>query len=93
MDIRLTQAARDQLSKPISDGRFLKIALDKSGCCSYTFNLYEDLMRPGDEIIDVEGFKLLIVPKVREIMQNVELDYGRRGVRKGYFITNLIDRH
>jgi hypothetical protein len=34
-----------------------------------------------------------IIPFALVYMQNVELDYGRRGVRKGYFITNLIDRH
>ncbi len=46
MSIELTQAAKDQLDKMLSDDRYMRIALNKTGCCNFTL----DFLRGPDEI-------------------------------------------
>lgn len=88
--IKITESARDEIKRIPSD-RFLKITIDKTGCCSYSFEVYEDFKRKDDVIIETEdGTKIIATQRALDFLQTGgTIDYGRKGLRKGYWFKPL----
>lgn len=88
MDIKITQAAKAEIEK-LNDDRLMRIDLVRSGCCSYSFLLYEDVCRPGDSVAVGDGIKFIITDQVRVLLDHnpVTIDYGRRGILKDFKVT------
>ena len=85
MSIELTQAAKDQLDKMLSDDRYMRIALNKTGCCNFTLDFYVDRMSSKDELIAVDGYGFLISELEKPILDSVvKIDYGRKGIFKDF---------
>lgn len=85
--IKFTDSAKEA-KKTVGSDRFLKIVLEKAGCCSFSFNVYEDMKRVGDMIIEAEdGTEVLINEETLMLLPSGgTIDYGRRGLRKGYWL-------
>lgn len=85
MSIELTQTAKEQLDKMLSDDRYMRIALNKTGCCNFTLDFYVDRKRGKDELIDVDGYGFLISELEKPILDSVvKIDYARKGIFKDF---------
>lgn len=88
MDIRITREAKAQLEKIQSEGKYLRIMLGRSGCCGYTFELFPDMKRKDDTLLEIDGYGFLVTAQEELLMQSVkEIDYGRKGVFKNFKVV------
>ena len=85
MNVRLTDAAKRELERIEEDGRYLRIALSRSGCCSYTFEFYPDCRKKDDLILETDGHKILFTEREKLLLESVkEIDYGRKGIFRSF---------
>lgn len=85
-DITLTENAREKIRELEMQGLYPRLILTKSGCCSYTFDIYPDKLRGSDELTDVEDVHFIVTPQVREFAPTLRVDYGRRGILKNFIV-------
>lgn len=89
MNMKITDSAREQIRKAWEKGHYIKISVERSGCCSLAYQFYEDVQRKDDILVEVDGEKLLMTSQAKEMleMQETKMDYKRKGVRKDFWIT------
>lgn len=81
----MTQAAKDELDKLQGEGRYLRIALSRSGCCSLSLKFFVDQQQPHDHLIETDGYGLLVTDQEKPILNSIaQIDYGRKGVFKDF---------
>ncbi|MGF6375177.1 Fe-S cluster assembly iron-binding protein IscA [Clostridiales Family XIII bacterium PM5-7] len=91
MNMKITDAARAQMKKFNERGHYLKISIERAGCCGYGYQFYESLGKKEDSLMEVDGEKVILAPRAKEMleMQKTELDYIRKGLRKDFWIKQL----
>lgn len=87
MEIKVTQAAKEQIMTITNPDHYMKVDLVKSGCCSMAFTLYEDIKRGDDIMVEVDGLKLLFTPRAKMALAAGTIDYKRRGLFKAFTVT------
>lgn len=84
-NIQLTDAARDAAKELEKDDKFIRFAVARSGCCSMAVNIYPDTERITDEIIEVDGIRILTRNEYPELVWNGTINYKSKGLHKGFY--------
>ena len=84
--ITLTENARSKIRELEQTGLYPRLILTKSGCCSYTFDIYPDKLRGSDELTDVDDVHIIITQPVREFAPSLKIDYGRKGILRNFIV-------
>ena len=92
MNIELSEAARQEvkrlLDKENNPQLGLRLGVQGGGCSGLSYNLNFDQTREGDQVIDLEAFKVFIDRKSVLYLNGMLLDYvdGLKG--KGFKFIN-----
>jgi iron-sulfur cluster assembly protein len=92
MAITLTENAarqiRNQLAKR-GKGIGLRVGIKKVGCSgfAYTFD-YADELRPGDQLCEAHGAKLVVDAKAKDFLDGSNLDFVRNGFAQAFKFDN-----
>jgi iron-sulfur cluster assembly protein len=78
--MRLTDAAaarvKDILAKAERPVVGLRVGITKGGCAGMTYKVeYADSVKPGDEVVDDKGARVLIDPTAVLFLLGTEMDY------------------
>jgi iron-sulfur cluster assembly protein len=78
--MRLTDAAaarvRDIMSKADKPVAGLRVGVTKGGCAGMSYKVeYADQIRPGDEVVEDKGVRVLIDPTAVLFLLGTEMDY------------------
>jgi len=78
--MRLTEAAaarvRDLLSQAGRPVVGVRVGVTKGGCAGMTYKVeYADAIKPGDEVIEDQGARVLIDPTAVLFLLGTEMDY------------------
>ncbi len=92
MAITLTEHAarqvRNQLAKR-GKGLGLRVGIKKVGCSgfAYTFD-YADELRPGDQLFEAHGAKLVVDAKTKDFLDGSTLDFVKDGFAQTFKFDN-----
>lgn len=78
--MRLTEAAavriRDILAKADRPVAGLRVGVTKGGCAGMSYKIeFADAMKPGDEVVEDKGVRVLIDPTAVLFLLGTEMDY------------------
>ena len=89
--IKITPNAIKQVSKLLeAKNKFgLKIGLKKGGCAGmeYTMEFVDDIQKT-DEIIEIEGARVIIAPEAQMFLFGTEIDYKTSLLESGFVFNN-----
>lgn len=91
--LSVTDAAAEQI-KSLLEGRGkpsagIKIGVKTAGCSGLSYALeYADEIGKFDEVVDVDGIKVLIDPKAIMFIIGTEMDYKQDKLESGFVFTN-----
>lgn len=92
MAVTLTESAARQIEKQLSKrgkGIGLKLAVKKSGCSGYAYNLdYADALNDNDAVFEGYGVKVIVPASDLEFVNGIELDYRREGINEAFKFNN-----
>ncbi|BDG60942.1 HesB/IscA family protein [Caldinitratiruptor microaerophilus] len=92
MVITLTERASGRLREIIAEkGELLavRIAVTRSGCCGYAYHMSLDRSpRPGDEVVEQGGMRLLVDAESAELLDGAEIDFVEHPQGSGFAIHN-----
>ena len=85
-DIKLTQAAQDKARELAAEGKALRLSFSKSGCCGLSVMISPDVERVGDQVMEVDGIRILTVDKYPDLQWFGTIDYREKGLLRRGFI-------
>ncbi len=89
--IKITPNAIKQVNKLLENkNKFgLKIGLKKGGCAGmeYTMEFVDDVQKT-DEIIEIEGARIIIAPEAQMFLFGTEIDYKTSLLESGFVFNN-----
>ncbi|NOS88151.1 MAG: iron-sulfur cluster assembly accessory protein [Methylococcaceae bacterium] len=92
MAVTLTESAARQIEKQLNKrgkGIGLKLAVKKSGCSGYAYNLdYADALNDNDAVFEGYGVKVIVPASDLEFVNGIELDYRREGINEAFKFNN-----
>ena len=84
-DIKLTADAKAAAERCAEEGKNLRFAVGRSGCCSVAVSIYPDVERVTDEVIDVDGIRVLTKKdEYPDLQWAGTIDYKEKGLHKGF---------
>jgi len=70
-------------------GKALRIGLKKGGCAGMEYTMeYVNEISDGDEIVEVDGAKVVIAPTAQMFLFGTEIDYESGLLESGFKFTN-----
>jgi iron-sulfur cluster assembly protein len=67
----------------------IRIGVRSKGCSGLSYTLeYADSQQPMDEVVELEGVKLLIDPKASLFLIGTEMDYAEEQLKSGFVFKN-----
>ena len=92
MTITLTENAATQIRNQLAkrgEGIGLRVGIKKVGCSgsAYTFE-YADELRPGDEVFEAHGAKLVVDAEAKSFLDGSNLDFVKDGFAKTFKFDN-----
>ena len=92
MTIQLTPSAAKRIEAQIAGrgkGLGLRIGVRKSGCSGYAYVLdYADEIKPGEEIFEQHGAKVVINPEHLPVLAGLTLDFQKQGLNEAFKFLN-----
>lgn len=89
--VTLTDAAAAQISKLMESGgsQGLRIGVKKGGCAGmeYTMDYVSDI-DPNDEVVEVNGARVMIAPMAQMFLFGTEIDYEISLLEAGFKFRN-----
>lgn len=82
--IQLTDAAREAATALQGEGKYIRFTVARSGCCSMSVKIYPDVERVTDQVIEVDGIRILIKDEYPELTWIGTIDYKGKGLHKGF---------
>jgi len=82
--ITISDSAKEKIKEIEESGLYLKVDMGKSGCCSYSFEMYPDKLRGDDELFVVDGHELIFTKEAQLFAKKLDIDYGRKGLFNGF---------
>jgi iron-sulfur cluster assembly protein len=71
----------------------IRVGTRTTGCSGLAYVLeYVDSPEPTDQVIDSDGFKIVVDPKSMPILNGLLIDYVRNGLNEGFEFTNPQER-
>lgn len=66
----------------------IRLGVKEAGCAGYEYIFAEDILRPGDEVVDYGQFSFLIDKMSQPFLQGVTVDYVREGLNEFFKLLN-----
>ena len=89
--INISKSAADHIKKIMEDGagKALRIGLKKGGCAGMEYTMeYVNEISDSDEIVEVDGAKVVIAPTAQMFLFGTEIDYESGLLESGFKFTN-----
>ena len=89
--INISKSAADHIRKIMEDGagKALRIGLKKGGCAGMEYTMeYVNEISESDEVIDVDGAKVVIAPTAQMFLFGTEIDYESGLLESGFKFNN-----
>ncbi|WP_102108396.1 HesB/IscA family protein [Oceaniglobus roseus] len=89
--VTLTPAAQRQISRLMArDGhKGLRIGVKKGGCAGMEYTMdYATEIDPMDEVVEVEGARVMIAPMAQMFLFGTEIDYQTSLLESGFKFRN-----
>lgn len=91
--VSLTEAAANRVKaiiakadKPIAG---LRIGVENGGCAGMSYTMdYAEEIRPGDEVVEDKGVKVLVDPKALLFLLGTEMDFKATKMSSGFVFNN-----
>ena len=91
--VSLTQNAAEEvksmLQKPENAGKTLRVYVEQGGCSGMQYGMaFDDNVRPGDEIVEAGGVRVLIDDFSAPYIRGSEIDYVDSLMGAGFTVHN-----
>ena len=89
--INITKSAADHIRKIMEDGagKALRIGLKKGGCAGMEYTMeYVNEISESDEVVEVDGAKIVIAPTAQMFLFGTEIDYESGLLESGFKFYN-----
>jgi iron-sulfur cluster assembly protein len=89
--VTLTDAAAAQISKLMESGgsQGLRIGVKKGGCAGMEYTMdYVSEIDPNDEVVEVNGARVMIAPMAQMFLFGTEIDYEISLLEAGFKFRN-----
>ena len=89
--INISKSAADHIRKIMEDGagKALRIGLKKGGCAGMEYTMeYVNEISESDEIVEVDGARVVIAPTAQMFLFGTEIDYESGLLESGFKFTN-----
>lgn len=83
-NITMTDAAKKAAAQCAQEGKDLRFSVSRSGCCSIAVSIYPDTERVTDQVIDIDGIRILTKNEYPDLRWNGTIDYKAKGLHKGF---------
>jgi iron-sulfur cluster assembly protein len=93
-EVHFTPKALEEVKKLMSennvpDGYGLRVGIKGGGCSGLSYVLaFDNEERAGDNIIEIDGIKILIDMKSNLYLSGTEIDYTENMMNKGFVFSN-----
>ena len=92
MSISVTDVAVSQIKKSLESrgkGIGIRIGLKTTGCSGMAYTIeYADSKNSDDVIHEADGVCVVFEQKNQKYLDNIELDYSRKGLNEGFEFIN-----
>ena len=89
--INISKSAADHIRKIMEDGavKALRIGLKKGGCAGMEYTMeYVNEISESDEVVEVDGAKIVIAPTAQMFLFGTEIDYESGLLESGFKFHN-----
>ena len=89
--INISKSAANHIRKIMEDGagKALRIGLKKGGCAGMEYTMeYVNEISESDEIVEVDGAKVVIAPTAQMFLFGTEIDYESGLLESGFKFNN-----
>ena len=89
--INITKSAANHIRKIMDDGagKALRIGLKKGGCAGMEYTMeYVNEISESDEVVEVDGAKIIIAPTAQMFLFGTEIDYESGLLESGFKFYN-----
>ena len=89
--IKLTQSAVLQINKLMETSKYfgLRVGVKKGGCAGMEYTMeYVNEISDADEIVEVDGAKVVIAPTAQMFLFGTEIDYESGLLESGFKFNN-----
>ena len=89
--INISKSAADHIRKIMEDGagKALRIGLKKGGCAGMEYTMeYVNEISESDEIVEVDGAKVVIAPTAQMFLFGTEIDYETSLLESAFKFNN-----
>ena len=89
--INISKSAADHIRKIMEDGagKALRIGLKKGGCAGMEYTMeYVNEISETDEVVEVDGAKVVIAPTAQMFLFGTEIDYESGLLESGFKFNN-----
>ena len=92
MTIKLTESAAQQIQKQLAKrgkGLGLRVGVKKVGCSGFAYTYdYADEVKPGDQVFEDHGTKIVVDEKSLDFLNGSTLDYVRETLKQAFKFEN-----
>jgi iron-sulfur cluster assembly protein len=89
MAVTLSESAARHVSRHLSTGGGLRVAVKTTGCSGYAYKLeYADAPKPDDLQFESRGVKVYVDSKSLAFIDGTELDFVREGLNESFKFRN-----
>ena len=90
--MEVTQIAKDKIKQHLDHrgkGVGIRIGIETTGCSGFAYKLeFADIIDPEDIRSDYDGFSVLIDPKAQTMLEEITVDYQKKGLNEGFEFIN-----
>jgi iron-sulfur cluster assembly accessory protein len=88
--IEMTDAAKARVKELLNDetGSRLRMFVQSGGCSGFEYGMAFDDVREGDEVLEMEGFTLLIDQESAPALSGVKVDFVESLTGSGFTFVN-----
>ena len=89
--LNISKSAANHIRKIMEEGagKALRIGLKKGGCAGMEYTMeYVNEISESDEVIEVDGAKVVIAPTAQMFLFGTEIDYESGLLESGFKFTN-----
>jgi iron-sulfur cluster assembly protein len=92
MAIVLTESAADRVRSHLAKrgaGLGLRLGIKKTGCSGFAYVVnYADEIRPGDQIFEAGGVKVVVDPASLPLIDGTVVDFVKEGLNEAFKFRN-----
>lgn len=92
--IFISDTAKERVNKVWQDDHltadhFVRVSVTSGGCSGLTYNMnFDDQLKPGDEVFEDKGIKLVVDAKSLLYLLGTTLDFSEGLNGKGFYFNN-----